>query len=82
MSRQVQAILEELRPLTGNGKYVFPSLRGLTRPFNEGTINMPLRNMGYASDVQAVHGFRSMASTILNEDGWNPDWIERQLAHI
>nr|WP_284692067.1 hypothetical protein [Pinirhizobacter soli] len=43
---------------------------------------MPLRNMGYASDVQAVHGFRSMASTILNEDGWNPDWIERQLAHI
>ncbi|SEO64293.1 Phage integrase family protein [Luteibacter sp. UNC138MFCol5.1] len=81
LSRQAQAVLDELRPLTGRGRYVFPSLRGPSRPMSENTINAALRRMGYASNQMTAHGFRSMASTILNEEGFNGDWIERQLAH-
>jgi integrase len=81
LSRQAQELLEELRPATGRGRYVFPSLRGPSRPMSENTINAALRRMGYASNQMTAHGFRSMASTILNEEGFNGDWIERQLAH-
>jgi integrase len=81
LSTQARTILEELRPHTGRGKYVFPSMRGPTRPMSENTINAALRRMGYASNQMTAHGFRSMASTLLNEEGFNGDWIERQLAH-
>lgn len=81
LSRQAQAILEELRPVTGRGRYVFPSLRGPSRSMSENTINAALRRMGYGNDQMTAHGFRSMASTLLNEEGFNGDWIERQLAH-
>lgn len=81
LSHQARALLDELRPLTGRGRYVFPSLRGPSRPMSENTINAALRRLGYASDQMTAHGFRSMASTILNEEGFNGDWIERQLAH-
>lgn len=81
LCRQVQAIIAELRPLTGRGRYLFPGMRDPRDPLSEAAINAALRGMGYDSDVMTAHGFRSMASTLLNEEGWNRDWIERQLAH-
>ena len=81
LSRQALNILAEIQPLTGDGKYVFPSVRTNARPMSENTVNGALRRLGYSTDEMTGHGFRSMASTILNEQGWNRDWIERQLAH-
>lgn len=78
---QAIAILQELKPLTGAGRYVFPSTRTSRKPMSENTINAALRRMGYAREQMTGHGFRSTASTILNEQGWNKDAIERQLAH-
>jgi integrase len=74
-------VLKELLPLTGPDGYLFPSIRSAARPMSENTVNVALRNMGYASDEMTGHGFRSMASTLLNEQGWAVDAIERQLAH-
>lgn len=81
LSTQAVAILWELQPLTGSGRYVFPSLRTSVRPMSENTINAALRRLGYDGHQMTGHGFRSMASTLLNEQGWNRDAIERQLAH-
>jgi integrase len=81
LSTQALAILEEIRPLTGNGQYVFPSSRGDGRPMSDNTIRSALQSLGYDSDVMTAHGFRTTASTLLNEQGWSPDAIERQLAH-
>jgi len=84
LSRQVLAVLEELRPLTGYGaaaKYLFPSVRTLAKPMSDNTVNSALRRMGFEKDVIVGHGFRAMASTLLNEQGWKWDAIERQLAH-
>ena len=75
------AILRELHILTGSGCYVFPSLLSAERPMSDNTINAALRRLGYGSDEQTGHGFRSMASTLLNEQGFAPDVIELQLAH-
>ena len=81
LSRQVQDILNELHAVTGTVKYLFPSLTSTVRPISENTINQALRRLGYSKDDMTGHGFRSMASTLLNEQGWNRDAIERQLAH-
>jgi len=81
LSRQSLAVLEELRPLTGTGRYVFPSIRTAATTISENTINAALRRLGYSKEEMTGHGFRSMASTLLNEQGWNRDAIERQLAH-
>jgi integrase len=81
LSRQAASILDELRPLTGHGRYLFPSERTLARPMSENTVNGALRRLGYSKDEMTGHGFRSMASTLLNEQGWHRDAIERQLAH-
>ena len=81
LSAQSVEILRELRSLTGEGKYLFPGSHSKGRPMSENTINSALRRMGYGKDDMTGHGFRSMASTILNEQGWNRDAIERQLAH-
>lgn len=81
LSNQAVEILKELQPLTGFGKYVFPSARSSQRPMSENTVNAALRRMGFTKDEMTGHGFRSMASTLLNEQGWNKDAIERQLAH-
>lgn len=81
LSDQVLHILTELHPLTGNGKYVFPGIRSSSRPMSENTVNAALRRLGYTKDEMTGHGFRSIASTRLNEMGWNRDAIERQLAH-
>ena len=81
LSRQALAVLQEIHPLTCNGRYVFPSPRTINRPMSSNAVLSALRRMGYAKDEMSGHGFRSMASTLLNEQGWNPDAIERQLAH-
>ena len=81
LSNQAVAVLRELHPLTGTGRYVFPGVRTNSRPMSENTVNAALRRLGYAKNEMTGHGFRSMASTLLNEQGWNRDAIERQLAH-
>ena len=81
LSRQALAVLQEIHPLTGQGRYVFPSPRTDSRPMSSNAVLSALRRMGYAKDEMSGHGFRSMASTLLNEQGWNRDAIERQLAH-
>lgn len=81
LSNQVISVLEAIKPLTSNNKYVFPSSRGDGRPMSENTISTALKSLGYDSDVMTAHGFRTTASTLLNEQGWSPDAIERQLAH-
>ena len=81
LSTQAIAILKDIKPLTGSGQYVFPSIRGDGRPMSDGTIRTALKSLGYDSDVMSAHGFRTTASTLLNEQGWSPDAIERQLAH-
>jgi len=81
LSTQALAILAAIKPLTGAGQYVFPSSRGDGRPMSDGTIRTALKSLGYDSEVMTAHGFRTTASTLLNEQGWSPDAIERQLAH-
>ena len=81
LSTQALNILYELQPLTGDGRYLFPSVRTASRPMSDNTINVALRRIGYAKEEICGHGFRAMASTLLNELGWNRDAIERQLAH-
>jgi integrase len=81
LSKQVVKILRELRTLTGSGRYLFPALTTTRRCMCENTINLALRRMGYTHEEMTGHGFRSMASTSLNEQGWHPDLIELQLAH-
>jgi integrase len=81
LSTQAITILRELESLTGHGHYVFPGIRTGDRPMSENTINAALRGLGYSKEEMTGHGFRSMAATRLNEMGWNPDAIERQLAH-
>ena len=81
LAKQATAILEELHRVTGSGRYLFPSIRTVQKPISENTINVALRRMGYTKEEMTGHGFRSMASTLLNEQGFNRDWIERQLAH-
>lgn len=77
------ALIEGLRPLTGHSDYLFPSLRTLQRPMSENTLNAALRRIGYSGEEMTAHGFRATFSTLANESGlWNPDAIERQLAHI
>jgi integrase len=81
LSRQAVTILRELRPLTGVGRFVFPGLRTNSRPLSENTLNAALRRLGYSNEEMTAHGFRAMASTLLNEQGFPPDIIELQLAH-
>src|ERR1039458_2586320 len=81
LSRQAIAILRELEPLTGPDGYLFPQARNASRSISNMTLNAALRACGYTTEQQTAHGFRSTASTLLNEQGFPPDVIERQLAH-
>ena len=81
LSRQVLEILRELHQFSGNGRYLFPSARLKDKAIQKSTMLSALRRKGYEKDEMCVHGFRSMASTLLNEMGFNSDWIERQLSH-
>jgi integrase len=81
LSRQALGLLRELKELGGNGRFLLPSLRSPQRPISENTLNAALRRLDYGKDEMTGHGFRRIASTLLNEQGFNRDWIERQLAH-
>lgn len=81
LSTQAMDILNDLYDVTGNGIFLFPSTRTATRPISDVSMLNALRRMGYQKHEMSVHGFRSIASTLLNELGYNSDWIERQLAH-
>jgi integrase len=81
LSRQAIEILTEIKAITGESRYVFPSARTRSRPLSDNALLAALRRMGYQQGTLTVHGFRSTASTLLNVQGKNRDWIERQLAH-
>jgi integrase len=82
LSRQAVAILDEAGKVSGGCRLAFPGLRSPSRPISENTFNAALRRLGYSKDEMTAHGFRSTASTLLNESGrWSPDAIERALAH-
>jgi integrase len=81
LASQSLDIIEELRLLTGGGRFLFPSLRTAARCMSENAITAALRRLGYSGDEMTWHGFRAMASTRLNELGFAPDIIELQLAH-
>jgi len=79
---QALALLEDLKPITGRGRYVFPSARGASRCMSDNAVRVALRDLGYTNEQQTPHGFRATARTILDEVlGFRPDIIEQQLAH-
>ena len=82
LSTQAIVILEDIKPLTGTARYVFPSSRNDGRPMSDNTIRTALNTLGYDGKTMTAHGFRTTASTLLNEQGWSPDAIERQLSHM
>jgi integrase len=82
LSRQSLALLESARALSGGDELIFPAMGKRGRPMSENTVNAALRRMKFGADQMSAHGFRAMASTLLNESGkWSPDAIERALAH-
>jgi integrase len=81
LAAQALEVLQEIHPLTGQGMYVFPSLRTDTSPMSNNTVLGALRRMGFTREEMTPHGFRSMASTLLHEHGWEHEIIELQLAH-
>ena len=80
LSRQALAILRELQPLTGRGRYLFPGARSAQRSMSDGAVNAALARLGYKGEMVG-HGFRHMASTLLREMGWPRDVVEAQLSH-
>jgi integrase len=82
LSRQSIEILQELEPITGRSKYVFPSARGGSRCMSENTVNVAIRSLGYDRNQMTAHGFRAAARTMLDEVlNYRVEWIEAQLAH-
>lgn len=82
LSGQALIILREAAELSGGGRYIFPKLGSSKKPMCENAINGALRRMGYGAERMTAHGFRSTASSLLNESGkWSPDAIERSLSH-
>jgi integrase len=82
MSMQVAEHLKEIKAITGYSKLVFPNQRDSSKPMSKNVLTNRLRDLGYPADVMSAHGFRSTASTILHEKGWNSEVIEVQLAHL
>ena len=82
LSRQVLFLLQDLRSLARKSEFLFPALHTTLRPLSDNTLNVALRRLGFEHNEMTSHGFRAMASTLLNESGlWHPDAIERALAH-
>ncbi|CAM3884720.1 tyrosine-type recombinase/integrase [Roseateles saccharophilus] len=83
LAPQAVAVLKELQPLTGHGRYVFPSLLTGENCMSENTVRAALRRLGYGNGEMTPHGFRAMARTLIIErlPGVSPDVIEAQLAH-
>ncbi len=81
LSKQAVTVLREQQAISGRGRYVFPSVRGDSRPISNNSMNAALRALGYKKGEMTGHGFRTTASTLLHEQGFESDVIERQLAH-
>jgi integrase len=82
LSRQALDVLAKAKVVSGHTRFVFPSIRTNKSPMSENTVNAALRRLGFTGDEMTAHGFRAMASTLLNESGkWSSDAIERALAH-
>jgi integrase len=82
LARQAISIVKELQEISGHTRWLFPSVRTVSRPISENTLNAALRRIGYGPEEMTAHGFRAMAATRLNKmDRWNSQAIERQLAH-
>ena len=82
LSRQAEALLDDLEPLTRRSRYVFPSARGASRCMSDNAVRVALRTIGYDKHTMTPHGFRAMARTILDEVlNYRVDYIEHQLAH-
>lgn len=81
LARQVVKLLEEIGEVTGDGRYIFPSTFSASRCISDMGLLNAIRRMGYGKEEMTIHGFRSMASTLLNEQGYRSDVIEAQLSH-
>lgn len=81
LAQQAIDLLSKVQHFTGRGRYIFPNPRNKNLPMSENAVNVAIRRMGYSQERMTAHGFRSMASTLLNEAGHRPDVIEAQLAH-
>jgi integrase len=82
LAKQALELLDKLKPIARGSKLLFPGIKSALRPMSENTMNGALRNLGYAKDDVSSHGFRTTASTMLNQTGqFHPDAIERQLSH-
>ncbi len=82
LSAQALTLLRQLRSLGNSGTFLFPANKTWLKPICENTLNVALRRLGFSSEEMTSHGFRAIASTLLNESGqWHPDAIERSLAH-
>ncbi len=81
LTEQMLALLEVMKPISGHRDFVFPSDRDPKKPCNSQTANMALKRMGFAGRLVS-HGLRSLASTTLNEQGFDPDLVEAALAHV
>lgn len=82
LSNQAIKILKETHELSGRGKYIFPARGQYGKCMSENTVLYALRRMGYGKDQIVAHGFRHMASTLLNENGWDDEAVELQLSHV
>jgi integrase len=82
LARQVIEQFKVIKEVTSYSPYVFPSQRSSDKPLSKNVMTNRLRDLGYGADVMTAHGFRSTASTILHQQGWNHDVIETQLAHL
>ncbi|ORT50546.1 integrase [Vibrio sp. qd031] len=81
LTEQMLELLEVIKPISGHREFIFPSDRDPKKPCNSQTANMALKRMGFAGRLVS-HGLRSLASTTLNEQGFEPDLIEAALAHV
>ena len=81
LSEQCQQVIEELRSVTGSGRWLFPSARSGGGCLSENGVRVTLRGLGFGKDVITPHGFRAMFCTVANEHGWDRDIIEKQLSH-
>jgi integrase len=82
LASQVIEHLQSIKEMTGYSEYVFPNERDSSKPLSKNVMTNLLRKLGYPADVMSAHGFRATASTILHEQGWQPEVIEAQLAHL
>ncbi|MDE1496744.1 tyrosine-type recombinase/integrase [Xenorhabdus bovienii] len=81
LSSQAIDILEQIKPITVQGKYVFQGRNDANKPMSEMALNLLIRRIGYTGQATS-HGFRHTMSTILHEQGYPSEWIETQLAHV